>query len=82
MLMYVPSLPAFWRVFYRKWVFNFAKAFSASIEIIISQIEISQFIIKKKKKNLLKAGIEGTYLNIIKPHMINPQQTLSSMVKK
>ena len=44
MLMYVPSLPAFWRVFYRKWVFNFAKAFSASIEIIISQIEISQFI--------------------------------------
>ena len=24
------------------------------------------FMIKKKKKNLLKAGIEGTYLNIIK----------------
>ena len=41
-----------------------------------------QFMIKKKKKNLWKAGIEGTYLNIIKPHMINPQQTLSSMVKK
>ena len=43
-LRYVASMPAFWRVFYRKWVFNFAKAFSASIEIIISQIEISQFI--------------------------------------
>ena len=30
-------------------------------------------------KTLQKAGIEGTYLNIIK--MTNPQQTLSSMVK-
>ena len=28
-----------------------------------------------------KAGIEGTYLNIIKVFMTNPQQTLSSMVK-
>ena len=35
----------------------------------------------KKKKTLQKAGIEGTYLNIIKPYMINPQQTLSSIVK-
>ena len=35
----------------------------------------------KKKKTLQKAGIEGTYLKIIKPYMINPQQTLSSMVK-
>ena len=35
-----------------------------------------------KKKSLQKAGIEGTYLNIIKAYMINPQQTLSSMVKK
>ena len=34
----------------------------------------------KKKKTLQKAGIEGTYLNIIKPIMTNPQQTLSSMV--
>ena len=33
-------------------------------------------------KTLQKAGIEGTYLNIIKDiYMINPQQTLSSMVK-
>ena len=32
-------------------------------------------------KTLQKSGIEGTYLNIIKPEMINPQQTLSSMVK-
>ena len=32
-------------------------------------------------KTLQKAGKEGTHLNIIKPHMINPQQTLSSMVK-
>ena len=31
-------------------------------------------------KTLQKAGIEGTYLNIIKA-MTNPQQTLSSMVK-
>ena len=29
----------------------------------------------------LQKGIEGTYLNIIKPHTTNPQQTLSSMVK-
>ena len=32
-------------------------------------------------KNLQKASIEGTYLNIIKPYMIKPQQTLSSMAK-
>ena len=32
-------------------------------------------------KTLQKAGTEGTYLNIIKTCMINPQQTLSSMVK-
>ena len=32
-------------------------------------------------KTLQKAGKEGPHLNIIKPHMINPQQTLSSMVK-
>ena len=32
-------------------------------------------------KTLQKAGIEGTYLNIIKAIMTNPQQTLSSMVK-
>ena len=32
-------------------------------------------------KTLQKAEIEGTYLNIIKVYMINPQQTLSSMVK-
>ena len=32
-------------------------------------------------KTLQKAGIEGTYLNIIKLYMTNPQQTLSSMVK-
>ena len=32
-------------------------------------------------KALQKAGIEGTYLNIQKLYMTNPQQTLSSMVK-
>ena len=32
-------------------------------------------------RTLQKVGIEGTYLNIIKPYMINLQQTLSSMVK-
>ena len=33
-------------------------------------------------KTLQKAGIEGTYLIIIKAiYMTNPQQTLSSMVK-
>ena len=34
-----------------------------------------------KKKTFQKADIEGTYLNIIKAIMINPQQILSSMVK-
>ena len=32
-------------------------------------------------KTLQKAGIEGTYLNIIRPYMTNPQPTLFSMVK-
>ena len=33
-------------------------------------------------RTLQKAGIEGTYLNIIKAiYMTNPQQTLSSVVK-
>ena len=32
-------------------------------------------------KTLQKAGIERTYLNIIKPYMTNPQQALPSMVK-
>ena len=44
--------------------------------------KIKLLFIVKKKKTLQKAGIEGTYLNIIKAiYMINPQQTLSSMVK-
>ena len=32
-------------------------------------------------KTLQKVGIEGTYFNIIRPYMTNPQQTLFSMVK-
>ena len=32
-------------------------------------------------KTLQKSEIEGTYLNIIKLYMTNPQQTLSSVVK-
>ena len=32
-------------------------------------------------KSLQKASIEGTYLNIIKPYMINPQQILSLIAK-
>ena len=32
-------------------------------------------------KTLQKAGIEGTYLNIIKAIYDKPKQTLSSMVK-
>jgi len=32
-------------------------------------------------KTLQKAGIEGTYLNIIKAIYDKPQQTLSSVVK-
>ena len=32
-------------------------------------------------KTLQKVGIEGTYLNIIKPYTTNPQQTSFSMVK-
>ena len=35
----------------------------------------------KKKKTLQKAGIEGTYLNIIKAIHDNSQKTLSSVVK-
>ena len=32
-------------------------------------------------KTLQKVGIEGTYLNIKRPYMINPQQTSFYMVK-
>ena len=32
-------------------------------------------------KTLQKVGIEGTYLNIIRPYMANPQPTSFSMVK-
>ena len=32
-------------------------------------------------KTLQKVGIEGTYLNIIRPHMKNTQPTSFSMVK-
>ena len=32
-------------------------------------------------KTLQKMGIEGNYLNIVKPYMISLQQTLISMVK-
>ena len=34
-----------------------------------------------KIKTLQKVGIEGTYLNIIRPYTTNPQQTSFSMVK-
>ena len=33
-------------------------------------------------KTLQKMGIEGTYLNIVKPYMISPQQTFSMVKKK
>ena len=32
-------------------------------------------------KTLQKMGIEGTYLNIVSPYMISPQQALFSIVK-
>ena len=32
-------------------------------------------------KTLQKMGIEGTYLNIVRPYMISLQQTLFSVVK-
>ena len=32
-------------------------------------------------KTLQKVGITGTYLNMIRPYMTNPQQTSFSMVK-
>ena len=35
MLRFVPSVPAFWGVFYHKWMLNLSKAFSASIDISI-----------------------------------------------
>ena len=35
MLRYVSSIPAFWRVFYHKWMVNSVKGILASIEIII-----------------------------------------------
>ena len=40
-----------------------------------------QYPFMMKKKTLQKVGIEGTYLNIIKAIMRNPQLTSFSMVK-
>ena len=56
MLRYVPSMPAFWRVFYHKWCWILSKAFSASIEIIISFLSF----------NLLMWCITLIYLSILK----------------
>ena len=50
--------------------------FSIDAEKAFDKIQ-HQFMIK----TLQKAGIEGTYLNIIKAIYDNSQQTLSSMVK-
>ena len=61
MLKYVPSIPAFWRVF-----------ISIDAEKAFDKIQ-HPFMIK----TLQKAGIEGTYLNIIKAIYDKP----SSMVK-
>ena len=35
MLRQAPSMPIFWRIFNHKWVLNFVKIFSASVEMII-----------------------------------------------
>ena len=50
--------------------------FSVDTEKAVDKIQ-HPFMIK----TLQKAGIEGTYLNIIKAIYDKPQQTLSSMVK-
>ena len=49
---------------------------SVDVEKAFDKIQ-PPFMIKTPQR----AGIEGTYLNIIMPYMINPQETLSSMVK-
>ena len=49
---------------------------SVDVEKAFDKIQ-PPFMIKTPQR----AGIEGTYLNIIKPYMINPQETLSSRVK-
>ena len=51
---------------------------------MIISIDVEKAVDKSEHpfiKTLQKAGIEGTYLNIIKAIYDNPQQTLSSMVK-
>ena len=49
---------------------------SVDVEKAFDKIQ-PPFMIKTPQR----AGIEGTYLNIIKPYMANPQQKLSSRVK-
>ena len=44
MLKYVPSMPAFWRIFIINVCWILSKAFSASIEIIICFFFIFQFV--------------------------------------
>ena len=39
------------------------------------------FVIFKKKKSLQKMGIQGTYVNIIKAIVTNPQLISDSMMK-
>ena len=62
MLRHVPSMPTFWRVFNHKWVQNFVKSFSASIEIIIQFLlfsfwcDESQWLICRCWKSLAFLG--------------------------
>ena len=60
MLRYVPSMPAYWRVFIINGSWLLSKAFSASIEIIIWFLSF----------NLLKWCITVTDLQILKNHCI------------
>ena len=45
MLRYVPSIPAFWRVFIINGCWILSKAFPASIEIIISSVQLSHSVV-------------------------------------
>ena len=48
---------------------------------MIISIDVGKAFDKIQHQTLQKMGIEGTYLNIVKPYMISLQQTLFSMLK-
>ena len=83
---FIPGMPGFFNIHKSNNVIHHINKLKNKNHMIISidaekAFDKIQHPFMIKKKTLQKSGTEGTYLNIIKIYMTNPQQTLSSMVK-